>query len=53
MANRARWSVMQSYNLLKWHKRAHSAAVKALEAGHSLSVVIRSIEESLSSGVWL
>ncbi|XP_078166661.1 ATP-dependent zinc metalloprotease [Carex rostrata] len=51
MANRARWSVMQSYNLLKWHKRAHSAAVKALEAGHSLSVVIRSIEESLSSGV--
>ncbi|KAJ4810300.1 ATP-dependent zinc metalloprotease [Rhynchospora pubera] len=51
MANRARWSVMQSYNLLKWHKRAHTAAVKALEAGHSLSVVIRRIEESLSSGV--
>ncbi|KAJ3708295.1 hypothetical protein LUZ61_012000 [Rhynchospora tenuis] len=51
MANRARWSVMQSYNLLKWHQRAHTAAVKALEAGHSLSVVIRRIEESLSSGV--
>ncbi|KAK8967101.1 hypothetical protein KSP40_PGU009256 [Platanthera guangdongensis] len=50
MANQARWSVMQSYNLLKWHKHAHRAAVKALEAGHSLSVVIRRIEEAMSSG---
>ncbi|KAM0838475.1 hypothetical protein ACQ4PT_060951 [Festuca glaucescens] len=49
MANRARWSVMQSYNLLKWHKKAHRAAVKALEGGHSLSVVIRRIEEAISS----
>ncbi|CAN6237258.1 unnamed protein product [Urochloa humidicola] len=47
MANRARWSVMQSYNLLKWHKKAHRAAVKALEEGHSLSVVIRRIEEAI------
>lgn len=50
MANQARWSVMQSYNLLKWHKHAHRAAIKALEAGHSLSVVIRRIEEAMSSG---
>lgn len=49
MANRARWSVMQSYNLLKWHKKAHRAAVKALESGHGLSVVIRRIEEAIAS----
>nr|CAD1834551.1 unnamed protein product [Ananas comosus var. bracteatus] len=49
MSNRARWSVLQSYNLLKWHKNAHRAAVKALESGHSLSVVIRRIEEAISS----
>ena len=49
MANRARWSVMQSYNLLKWHKKAHRAAVKALEDGHSLSIVIRRIEEAIAS----
>ncbi|CAL4889711.1 unnamed protein product [Urochloa decumbens] len=49
MANRARWSVLQSYNLLKWHKKAHRAAVKALEEGHSLSVVIRRIEEAIAS----
>lgn len=52
MSNRARWSVMQSYNLLKWHKHAHRAAVKALESGHSLSVVIRRIEEAMSSTSW-
>ncbi|PKU74893.1 hypothetical protein MA16_Dca005084 [Dendrobium catenatum] len=46
----ARWSVMQSYNLLKWHKHALVAAVKALQSGHSLSVVIRRIEEAMSSG---
>ncbi|XP_075643562.1 uncharacterized protein LOC142614811 [Castanea sativa] len=49
MSNQARWSVLQSYNLLKWHKHAHRAAVKALESGGSLSVVIRSIEEAMSS----
>ncbi|KAL2523912.1 hypothetical protein Adt_08966 [Abeliophyllum distichum] len=49
MSNQARWSVLQSYNLLKWHKCAHSAAVKALENECSLSVVIRRIEEAMSS----
>ncbi|CAN6230465.1 unnamed protein product [Urochloa humidicola] len=49
MENRACWSVMQSYNLLKWHKKAHRAAVKALEEGHSISVVIRRIEETIAS----
>ncbi|KAJ9567860.1 hypothetical protein OSB04_003826 [Centaurea solstitialis] len=49
MSNQARWSVMQSYNLLKWHKHAHRAAVKALESGGSLSVVIRSIEEAMAT----
>ncbi|XP_020250293.1 uncharacterized protein LOC109827694 isoform X2 [Asparagus officinalis] len=49
MSNKARWSVMQSYNLLKYHKRAHRAAVKALESKHSLGVVIRRIEEAMSS----
>ncbi|CAM8952030.1 unnamed protein product [Rhodiola kirilowii] len=49
MSNQARWSVLQSYNLLKWHKSAHRAAVKALETGASLSIVIRRIEEALSS----
>lgn len=49
MSNQARWSVLQSYNLLKWHKQAHKAAVKALERGHSLSIVIRRIEEALLS----
>ncbi|KAM0044313.1 putative peptidase M41 [Helianthus debilis subsp. tardiflorus] len=49
MSNQARWSVLQSYNLLKWHKNAHRAAVKALENGGSLSVVIRSIEEAMTS----
>ncbi|KAJ8439964.1 hypothetical protein Cgig2_013591 [Carnegiea gigantea] len=41
-----RWAVLQSYNLLKWHKDAHKAAVKALEFGGSLSSVIRSIEDA-------
>ncbi|CAK9157172.1 unnamed protein product [Ilex paraguariensis] len=50
MSNQARWSVLQSYNLLKWHKHAHRAAVKALESGGSLSQVIRSIEDAMSSG---
>ncbi|KAK7819713.1 hypothetical protein CFP56_039600 [Quercus suber] len=48
MSNQARWSVLQSYTLLKWHKHAHRAAVKALESGGSLSVVIRSIEKAIS-----
>ncbi|KAG8386640.1 hypothetical protein BUALT_Bualt03G0169600 [Buddleja alternifolia] len=48
MSNQARWSVLQSYNLLKWHKHAHRAAVKALENGSSLSVVIRRIEEAMA-----
>ncbi|XP_057524099.1 uncharacterized protein LOC130803888 [Amaranthus tricolor] len=49
MSNQARWAVLQSYNLLKWHKQAHKAAVKALENGSSLSSVIRAIEDALSS----
>ncbi|KAJ9139590.1 hypothetical protein P3X46_030312 [Hevea brasiliensis] len=49
MSNQARWSVLQSYNLLKWQRHAHRAAVKALESGSSLSVVIRRIEEAMSS----
>ncbi|KMT17366.1 hypothetical protein BVRB_2g038220 [Beta vulgaris subsp. vulgaris] len=49
MSNQARWAVLQSYNLLKWHKQAHKAAVKALESGSSLSSVIRSIEDALST----
>ncbi|ESR35492.1 ATP-dependent zinc metalloprotease [Citrus sinensis] len=49
MSNQARWAVLQSYNLLKWHKHAHLEAVKALESGSSLSVVIRRIEEAMSS----
>ncbi|KAK3010149.1 hypothetical protein RJ639_011806 [Escallonia herrerae] len=48
MSNQARWSVLQSYNMLKWHKHAHRAAVKALESGGSLSMVIRRIEEAMS-----
>lgn len=47
MSNQARWSVLQSYNLLKWHKNAHRAVVKALESGNSLSVVIKRIEEAM------
>ncbi|KAK7819714.1 hypothetical protein CFP56_039598 [Quercus suber] len=42
-------SSSKSYNLLKWHKHAHQAAVKALESGGSLSVVIRRIEKAMSS----
>ncbi|KAL5731387.1 hypothetical protein ACHQM5_004120 [Ranunculus cassubicifolius] len=49
MSNQARWSVLQSYNLLKWHKNVHFAAFKALENGDSLSVVIRRIEEAMAS----
>lgn len=49
MSNQARWSVLQSYNVLKWHKHAHQAAVKALESGGSLSIVIRRIEEAMAS----
>ncbi|KVH99220.1 uncharacterized protein LOC112514275 [Cynara cardunculus var. scolymus] len=49
MSNQARWSVLQSYNLLKWHRHAHQAAVKALESGGSLSVIIRSIEEAMAT----
>ncbi|XP_051124897.1 uncharacterized protein LOC127247199 [Andrographis paniculata] len=49
MSNQARWSVLQSYNLLKWQRHAHRAAVKALENGGSLSRVIRNIEEAMSS----
>ncbi|XP_016479739.1 uncharacterized protein LOC107800987 [Nicotiana tabacum] len=48
MSNQARWSVLQSYNLLKWHTHAHRAAVKAIESGCSLSVVIKKIEEAMS-----
>ncbi|CAH9053984.1 unnamed protein product [Cuscuta europaea] len=50
MSNQARWSVMQSYNLLKWHKHAHRAAFQAIEGGQSLSVIIKRIEEAMSSG---
>lgn len=49
MSNQARWAVLQSYNLLKWHKQAHRAAVNALESGFSLSMAIREIEEAMSS----
>ncbi|KAG9147326.1 hypothetical protein Leryth_020585 [Lithospermum erythrorhizon] len=49
MSNQARWSVLQAYNLLKWHKYAHQAAVKSLESGGSLSMVIKRIEEAMSS----
>lgn len=49
MSNQARWSVLQSYNLLKWHKAAHRAAVEALQVGSPLSIVIRRIEEAMSS----
>ncbi|KAG8492851.1 hypothetical protein CXB51_010161 [Gossypium anomalum] len=49
MSNQARWSVLQSYNLLKWHRHAHRAAFKAMENGASLSVIIRKIEEAMSS----
>ncbi|CAN1785486.1 hypothetical protein LINPERHAP1_LOCUS16887 [Linum perenne] len=48
MSNQARWSVLQAYNLLKWHKEAHTAAYKAMESGGSLSVVIRRIEETIN-----
>ncbi|XP_049414281.1 uncharacterized protein LOC125877019 isoform X2 [Solanum stenotomum] len=48
MSNQARWSLLQSYNLLKWHKHAHRAAVKAIENGRSLSIVIKKIEEAMS-----
>ncbi|GMH13383.1 hypothetical protein Nepgr_015224 [Nepenthes gracilis] len=48
MSNQARWAVLQSYNLLKWHSDAHKSAIKALESGGSLSIVIRSIEDALS-----
>ncbi|EFH70823.1 hypothetical protein ARALYDRAFT_474687, partial [Arabidopsis lyrata subsp. lyrata] len=47
MSNQARWSVLQSYNLLKWHKAAHRAAVEALQVGSPLSIVIRRIEEAM------
>ncbi|KMZ59333.1 hypothetical protein ZOSMA_69G00290 [Zostera marina] len=49
MSNRARWSVLQSYNLLKWHREAHQAAIKALESGCNLGTVIRRIEEAMPS----
>ncbi|CAN6545617.1 unnamed protein product [Malus baccata var. baccata] len=49
MSNQARWSLLQAYNMLKWHKNAHRAAVKALESRSGLSVVIRSIEEAMST----
>ncbi|CAL9219103.1 unnamed protein product [Arabidopsis halleri] len=49
MSNQARWSVLQSYNLLKWHKAAHRAAVETLQVGSPLSIVIRRIEEAMSS----
>ncbi|KAF9587609.1 hypothetical protein IFM89_004441 [Coptis chinensis] len=47
MSNQARWAVLQSYNLLKWHRHVHLAAFKALESGDSLSAVIRKIEEAI------
>ncbi|KAJ8761745.1 hypothetical protein K2173_004555 [Erythroxylum novogranatense] len=50
MSNQARWSVLQSYNLLKWHRKAHQAAFKALESGNCLSAVIKKIEQAMSSG---
>ncbi|KAI4320967.1 hypothetical protein MLD38_034397 [Melastoma candidum] len=49
MANQARWSVLQSYNLLKWHRDAHRAVVRALESGSCLSMVIRRLEEAMAS----
>ncbi|XP_057765248.1 uncharacterized protein LOC130986009 isoform X2 [Salvia miltiorrhiza] len=48
MSNQARWSVLQSYNLLKLHKPAHRAAFIALESGGELSLVIRRIEEAIA-----
>ncbi|CAN6465579.1 unnamed protein product [Victoria cruziana] len=47
MSNQARWSVQQSYNLLKRHRVAHRAIFKSLEAGRSLGAVISSVEEAM------
>lgn len=49
MSNQARWSVLQSYNLLKLHKNAHRAAFKALETGCSLSAAVNRIEQAMSA----
>ncbi|XLT46054.1 hypothetical protein HN873_038658 [Arachis hypogaea] len=38
MSNQERWSVLQTYNLPKWHRAAHRAAIKMLESGASLSI---------------
>ncbi|GKV44215.1 hypothetical protein SLEP1_g51414 [Rubroshorea leprosula] len=50
ISNQARWSVLQSFNMLKWHRHADRATVRALESGGSLSIVIRRIEQAMSSG---
>ncbi|GKV44238.1 hypothetical protein SLEP1_g51436 [Rubroshorea leprosula] len=38
ISNQAMWSVLLSFNVLKWHRHAHRAAVRALESGDSLSI---------------
>ncbi|KAL4201225.1 hypothetical protein AMTRI_Chr02g215020 [Amborella trichopoda] len=48
MSNQARWAVQQSYKLLKMHKGAHRAAVKAIENGKGLGTIIRRVEEAMS-----
>jgi len=49
MSNQARWAVQQSYILLKDHKSAHRAAVKALEKSSSLGFIIRKIEDAMTA----
>lgn len=49
MSNQARWAVQQSYILLKDHKSAHRAAVKALEKSSSLGFIIRKIEDAMAA----
>ncbi|KAJ7569705.1 hypothetical protein O6H91_01G089300 [Diphasiastrum complanatum] len=49
MSNQARWAVLESYKLLKEHKRAHSAVVHALEVGESMSLIVRTIEDVMAS----
>lgn len=49
MSNQARWAVLQSFRILKEHRRVLEAVITSLEEGATLGTVIRKIEDVLVS----
>ncbi|CAM6104316.1 unnamed protein product [Calypogeia fissa] len=47
MSDQARWAVLQAFQLLKKHKKAHAAVVRALEQEAGLGFMIKALEDAM------